>query len=70
MEWQTINTAPKDGTKILAYWTSNQVGGDGSWGVVHFDRHEEWMEDDNQVGEPTHWTPLPSPPSPEAEIES
>ena len=69
--WQGIETAPKDGTRIIA------VG--WNWGIVGNDQHvttviwrldrEEWCEsddddDDSACAYLTHWMPLPAPPSP------
>lgn len=36
MNWPPIETAPKDGTKVLVY-------GNGSYAVAHFDG-EEWLD--------------------------
>jgi hypothetical protein len=58
--WQPIETAPKDGTRVLAW--------DG-WSVQtleYWDGNEEWGQvgdsDRLTVSYPTHWMPLPSPP--------
>lgn len=56
-DWQTIDTAPKDGTEVLLW-----LGDDVALGY--------WREDaqafDSEVGwirpMPTHWMPLPDPP--------
>lgn len=72
MEWQPIETAPKDGTQILiwisAAWTRAQVR------LVHwYDEWGNWQEGadpdpltDEYCGigsaVPTHWMPLPNPP--------
>jgi hypothetical protein len=69
MDWQPIETAPKDGTRFLAYFPSN-----GGLGFIH--RHDPggkekspkhnyecWVSDNNLPchNEPSHWT-LPEPP--------
>ena len=68
--WQTIETAPKDGTSILLY---------GYWeGEIHKIEDEKniWMAQytygdwlinggdsyGSYVRNPTHWMPLPEPP--------
>lgn len=63
--WQSIETAPHDGSDVLVY-------GRGSYAVAHWDGRE-WRDigdigwsgmsgdDGNQ---PTHWIPLPAPPTP------
>lgn len=66
MEWQPIETAPRDGTVILAYWPSS------SWGdgytyihpVVFYDGQwiHDWDRDEETTLDPTHWMPLPTPP--------
>ena len=73
MDWQPIDTAPRDGTAV-DLWGINHLTWDKrgtrrvnvSWGPVR-----DWMggeRDDWQHGlgedfEPTHWMPLPAPPS-------
>lgn len=65
MEWQPIETAPKDGTRVLA---ANSGG--AAW-VAHFRDASEpptykegWTRFNcSDVGwSPTHWMPLPKPP--------
>lgn len=64
MDWQPIDSAPKDGTRFLAFR-------DGIMEVVWFKR--DWFyEGDTGLGsdnwlypkdhQPTHWMPLPEPP--------
>ena len=53
--WQPIETAPKDGTRVLAYHQTELVFSseflDGEWTGDH--------------ERPTHWMPLPQPPEDE-----
>jgi hypothetical protein len=76
MEWQPIETAPKDGTRVLLHRPSAAA----SWaqlviGSFCLDQHAKrprpyWKHDKERLegvrqtrGEqPTHWMPLPSPP--------
>lgn len=68
MEWQPIETAPKDGTPVLVF-----VPRDRFVAVMQYKpRHNgdkiggDWAED---LGEqfwrftPSHWMPLPEPPA-------
>ena len=71
--WLPIETAPKDGSKVLL-WTDSTL--DPYWcdcvgrrEVEHFQTVQTawWNLDDGWekelVGQPTHWMPLPPPPS-------
>jgi len=70
-EWRTIESAPKDGSIVLlcfkfpdglsrkyAMWT-------GAWRWDADVTSQEWRDDENgeALGNPTHWMPLPLPPS-------
>lgn len=67
MEWQPIETAPKDGTHILLY--SDQDVLEGYW----CDGRKRFIETGycfvgcgccaDSLTPPTHWMPLPPPPS-------
>lgn len=69
MEWQPIETAPKDGTEILIYEPS-YLGVDSgkiytaSWDC---DCYNTWIEAGGErymsFDNATHWMPLPSPPA-------
>ena len=64
-EWQPIETAPKDGTLILGWWTI--AGSAYAPHVVRFvaDAPEgpNWFDDYGApFSEPTHWMPLPPAP--------
>lgn len=58
MEWQNIETAPKDGTRILVIgglWDKVEIAlADGEWWSM---RRKQGAS-----GPPTHWMPLPPPP--------
>lgn len=75
--WQPIETAPKDGTPVLLWWRDERdvewwacgswrQFGDGSRGwcgeSFHASEEKSWTR---LLGQhPTHWMPLPSPPTP------
>jgi hypothetical protein len=73
-EWRSIETAPKDGTRFLAFYPAfggievirrHDPGGAARNPKHHF---ECWVRsgaagDGGHLGaEPTHWMPLPEPP--------
>jgi hypothetical protein len=66
MNWQPIETAPKDGTRFLAPSIDGRTVTIGLWS-------DQWggYWDDLTVGHlngqwhPTHWMPLPPPPEAE-----
>jgi len=61
-DWQPIDTAPKNGTPILA-WDGEVIAiidwlsGFNEWSVSHDAEGYAW-----QGYTPTHWLPLPKPP--------
>lgn len=57
--WQPIETAPKDGTEILAVTT---YAGEPYIDVVSF-AHPYWIRSNRYACRPTHWMPLPKPPA-------
>lgn len=66
-DWQTMETAPKDGTNILlaengvtseAYWSETGMG----WWAANT-HHTDYV--DGQIYAPTNWRPLPTPPGDE-----
>lgn len=70
MEWQPIETAPRDGTKILIWSTP----GGGYFIVIPHVEYDEpredfterwtWKESAGMYGiRATHWMPLPDPPN-------
>ena len=62
MEWQPIETAPRDGTEFLAFWSN-------AYGKFKFIQPMMWLNnrfvvtwDHDDDVKPTHWMPLPQPP--------
>lgn len=67
MEWQPIETAPRDGTEILTIRENGYIA-KGVWYDNPFGRTDTVIE--NASGKwwsVTHWMPLPPPPSVESE---
>lgn len=63
MNWQPLETAPKDGTFVLMYrngtvdtarWYDDWMFGRSAWG------NGSWSYPDHAL--PSHWMPLPEPP--------
>ena len=68
MNWQPIETAPRDGTEILLYVGTlchdyGVAWWNGEWWEMG-SRECAGMKDrfDVEFGAPTHWMPLPEPP--------
>lgn len=64
MEWKPIETAPKDGSRVLTY----RYGFRESMAVAWFNNSgcgvERWVPVNGSAWpDPTHWMPLPAPPS-------
>ncbi len=62
MEWQPIETAPKDGSVFLGFATKDDKNG---FAVIYFDEELEEFCDAvfaEKLFYFTHWTPLPAPP--------
>lgn len=63
MEWQPIETAPKDGTPILCFTPDEQFSPITGIDVLWFE-NGDWLYNANIVLDPpTHWMPLPPPPT-------
>lgn len=69
MEWQPIETAPKDGSRFIA-WTGYMTVSPVEWqegGVISEEGFLLWWQDPagGCLAEvrPTHWMPLPAPPT-------
>jgi hypothetical protein len=73
-EWKPIESAPKDGTRILVFFGAMGVHA-VAWTEPSYADWEIWCVDDNKHGPyalrgyndtgpraPTHWMPLPAPP--------
>jgi len=69
MEWQPIETAPKNGTRIWAFFPFAQGTFAISWRKnVYETKGPNWTLDDGESATlmydpPTHWMPLPPPPT-------
>lgn len=64
-EWREIASAPKDGSLILAI-ASDQIPTVVFWGGQHREPKERWRihrASGTHLIAPTHWQPLPPPPS-------
>ncbi len=67
-EWQPIETAPRDGTRILGYSPSKDATVCETWWVEDYLQDEwgvyigGWDDDWDLNRKPTHWMPLPEPP--------
>lgn len=66
-EWQPIETAPKDGFSNGPYQVAygpNLLLTDGEFVFIGFWNGRSWDDGDfnNDMGEMTHWQPLPEPP--------
>ena len=58
--WQPIETAPKDGTRVILGNPNNPYG---EWPFMgEFDAGKWRIHIDGQTIDPTHWMPLPEPP--------
>lgn len=61
MNWQPIETAPKDGTSILCYSSDTA---DTEVTICEWRKHKKcWMNDTLEFYvNPAYWAPLPEPP--------
>lgn len=70
MEWKPIESAPKDGTRILLFGHRGDQFDIGSWGPhgVYIRKtgtyEAAWGSGAKHYVGATHWQPLPTPPSP------
>jgi hypothetical protein len=76
--WLPIETAPKDGTRVLLYWPMFYQGPYEEFGCWNTERYKikprpYWSGDQEPVygvrmyrnTQPTHWMPRPPPPNTE-----
>ena len=61
VEWQPIETAPRDGTKILCLERCGDMQVD--WWNLNGCTDRFWKEHGDQRFRYTHWMPLPEPPA-------
>ena len=64
-QWQPIATAPKDGTRFMAYEETGEGCISECWWHLEVNDWEGWQNDYDSEPEPTHWMPLPTPPEPD-----
>jgi len=69
-DWRGIETAPKDGTRILGYGVLALESENGIGTVKWESWYHNWVCDPNEATETgpescvlTHWQPLPEPPN-------
>lgn len=66
MNWQPIETAPRDGSAFLAFEDGKMaVGSLHAWasGESFYIEHVSGYEYEFEMDKPTHWAPLPEPPT-------
>lgn len=61
-QWQPIETAPRDGTRILGYDDSG-LSDAGGIAIIRWSVEGQlWWDETLDLFTPTHWQPLPTPP--------
>ena len=73
MDWQPIETAPKDGTKILVFCPWLGVCGPATWNICQYAKNPKpfwthwgeriWGTSRVRIDQPTHWMPMPEGPN-------
>ena len=67
MTWQPIETAPQDGTVILGFNGRGMTSIEWSCDAWNLAETHDYPEDTRwEYPPPTHWMPLPDPPTAEA----
>nr|WP_303705475.1 hypothetical protein [Brevundimonas naejangsanensis] len=64
VEWRPIETAPRDGTEIIAMIARKRIR--LAWYFKPSSRTEGWLDENGRSINPTHWLPLPPAPGAEA----
>lgn len=64
MDWQPIETAPKDGTGILGWPIVGRYNEDMPAPIAWDDEQWRMIAAEGETAEPTHWMPLPFAPNP------
>lgn len=68
MDWQPIETAPKDGEPIQIFVPHGFIGSLWDQRILQatwYSNHQKWValgQDTKLEHKPTHWMPLPEPP--------
>ncbi len=65
MKWQTIETAPKDGTRILVWRPREDRDNPAHHGIDRWSDYSQSWWNSRRDQQPTHWMPLPPPPEEE-----
>jgi hypothetical protein len=61
-DWQLIETAPRDGTRFMAFEKGDEFQRYECWWQNDFGHWEGWQNDLDNEPNPTHWKPLdPAP---------
>ena len=60
MDWQPIETAPRDGTVVLVY-APGRDGLSAMQSTCAYHPDAGWCID--ELRQPSHWMPLPAPPA-------
>lgn len=60
-DWQPIETAPKDGTRVLTAKVGGPVG--MSFWLTSSEKWWDGLSGHSRNSPPTHWMPLPHPPA-------
>lgn len=63
--WQPIETAPKDGTRFLAWQNKTDGWFECWWHQVHGTGDAYWMDASDSEPDPKFWLPHPGTPSPQ-----